>query len=76
MYADKVIVQSEGMKKIYIQEYMKAAQEQGAKVDREQLEEKFEGLGSPKFDKVQNTTKEDLEIPEEWMDVIRKPDGS
>ena len=76
VYADKVIVQSEGMKKIYIQEYMKAAQEQGAKVDREQLEEKFEGLGSPKFDKVQNTTKEDLEIPEEWMDVIRKPDGS
>ena len=75
VYADKVIVQSEGMKKIYIQEYMKAAQEQGAKVDREQLEEKFEGLGSPKFDKVQNTTKEDLEIPEEWMDVIRKPDG-
>ncbi len=76
VYAHKVIVQSEGMKKIYIDEYIKAAEEQGAKVDREQLEEKFEGLGSPKFDKVQNTTKEDLEIPEDWMKVIRKPDGS
>lgn len=76
VYADKVIVQSEGMKKIYIEEYIKAAEEQGAKADRKQLEEKFEGLGSPKFDKVQNTTKEDLEIPEEWMRVIRKPDGS
>lgn len=76
VYADKVIVQSEQMKKIYIDEYIKAAEEQGAEVDREQLEEKFMGLGSPKFDKVQSMTREDLEIPEEWMKVIQKPDGS
>ena len=34
------------------------------------------GLGSPKVDKVLSTRKEDLVIPEEWMKVIRKPDGS
>ncbi|MBQ2883880.1 MAG: hypothetical protein IJE43_08940 [Alphaproteobacteria bacterium] len=76
IYADKVIVQSEGIKKIYIDEYIKAAQEQGAEVDREQLEEKFMGLGAPKFDKVQSMTREDLEIPEEWMKVIQKPEGT
>lgn len=74
--ADKVIVQSEKMKQIYVNEYIKAAEEQGIKTDRKQLEEKILGLGSPKFDKVLNTKKEDLEIPEDWMKKILKPDGS
>lgn len=77
--ADKVIVQSENMRQIYINEYLKAAQAnkfQGNHVDRKKLEEKFLGLGSPKFDKVQNTKKEDLEIPDEWLKIIEKPDGS
>ena len=77
--ADKVIVQSEKMKQIYVNEYLKAAQAnglQGNHLDRKYLEEKFLGLGSPKFDKVLNTKKEDLEIPEEWLKIIQKPDGS
>lgn len=77
--ADKVIVQSEKMKQIYVNEYLKAAQVnglQGKHIDRKYLEEKFLGLGSPKFDKVQNTKKEDLDIPEEWLKIIEKPDGS
>lgn len=77
--ADKVIVQSENMRQIYINEYLKAAKAnhlQGAHVDRKQLEQKILGLGSPKFDKVLNTKKEDLEIPKEWLRIIRKPDGS
>lgn len=51
--ADKVILQSEDMKKIYINEYLKAAKEhglQGKHLDREYLEQKFLGLGSPKYD--------------------------
>lgn len=78
-YADKVIVQSEKMKEIYINEYIKSAKEQGIPgkhTDRKYLEEKILGLGSPKFDKVQNTKKEDLDIPEEWLKIIEKPDGS
>lgn len=77
--ADKVIVQSEKMKQIYVNEYLKAAQTnglQGYHIDRNYLEEKFLGLGSPKFDKVLNTKKEDLEIPEDWLRIIQKPDGS
>lgn len=79
IYANQVIVQSESMRQIYINEYMKAAREMGLSgehVDRKFLEKKFLGTGSPKIDKVLNTKKEDLEIPEEWLKVIEKPDGS
>lgn len=61
--ADKVIVQSEKMKQIYVNEYLKAAQANGLHgyhLDRKYLEQKFQGLGSPKFDKVLNTKKEDV----------------
>ena len=77
--ADQVILQSEKMKEIYINEYRKAAMINGLPekhIDRKYLEEKFLGTGSPKFDKVRNTRKEDLEIPEEWLRIIQKPDGS
>lgn len=77
--ADKVIVQSEDMKKIYINEYLKAAKEhglQGKHLDREYLEHKFLGLGSPKYDRVCATRKEDLNIPQEWLHVIERADGS
>ena len=77
--ADRVIVQSEKMRQIYINEYLKAAKVYGLTgehLDRAKLEEKFLGLGSPKFDKVVNTRKEDLDIPSEWLKVIEKEDGS
>lgn len=77
--ADKVIVQSEKMKQIYVNEYLKAAKANGftgKHLDREYLEQKFLGLGSPKVDKVLRTRKEDLEIPEDWLKVIEKPDGN
>ena len=63
IHADKVIVQSENMRQIYIQEYLKASIFSGEKVTREDLEKKILGLGSPKLDKVSKTKKEDLEIP-------------
>lgn len=79
IYADRVIVQSEKMRQIYINEYIKAAKESGLSgdhTDRKYLEQKILGLGSPKFDKIINTRKEDLDIPEEWLKIIEKPDGS
>lgn len=60
IYADQVIVQSEKMRTIYIDEYRKAAKEMDLlyeHVDRSFLEKKFLGLGSPKLDKVSNTKK-------------------
>lgn len=76
IYADCVIVQSENMKQIYVNEFLKAAEKNNLTVDRKELEKKFLGLGSPKFDKIQNTRKENLEIPEEWMRIIQRPDGT
>lgn len=76
IYAHKVVVQSEKMRQIYINEYIKAAKSMGWPTDRKMLEEKIQGIGSPKFDKVQSTGKDDLEIPKEWLEVIEKADGT
>ena len=79
IYAHQVIVQSENMRQIYINEYIKAAREAGLggeHTDRKVLEKKFLGTGSPKIDKVLHTKREDLEIPQEWLKMIEKPDGS
>jgi len=70
--ADKVIVQSEEMRQVYIT----VLTEKSGEKTREYWENKILGLGSPKVDKVLETRKEDLDIPEEWLKVIRKPDGS
>lgn len=77
--ADKVILQSEKMAKIYVNEYLKAANANGfagKHINRDALNKKFLGLGSPKLEKVKNTKREDLEIPKEWQKIIEKPDGS
>lgn len=76
IYADKVILQSENMRQIYISEYIKAAGQPDNQKFRKELEKKFLGLGSPKFDKILNTKKEDLEIPKDWLEIIEKSDGS
>ena len=78
-YADKVIVESENVRKIYIEEYIKEARANGLggeHLDRDYLEKKILGIGSPKYDKVLNVKKEEIEIPEEWRRIIEKPDGS
>lgn len=72
IYADKVIVQSEDMRQIYVNVLTEVA----GKDTRKMWEEKILGLGSPKTDKVLNTRKEDVEVPEEWLKVIQKPDGT
>ena len=72
MNADKVIVQSENMRKAYIKVLTEYAGEQ----TRGYWEKKISGEGSPKFDKVATTKKEDVEVPEGWEKVIRKSDGS
>ena len=74
--ANKVILQSEKMSQIYINEYAKAFEEAGASVDKEQLKRKFLGLGSPKYDKILNIKKENVEIPAEWLMVIQRSDGT
>lgn len=71
-YADSVIVQSEKMRQIYINVMSKSMGEDTRKV----WEKKILGLGSPKIDRVLKTRKDGLDIPEEWLRIIRKPDGN
>lgn len=71
IHADKVIVQSENMRRIYVDVMTKYA----GKDTRKYWENKILGLGSPKTDKVIETKKDEVEIPEEWMKTIRKPSG-
>lgn len=74
IHADKVIVQSENVRKAYIKVLTDAMKGQG--FGKKYWEEKILGIGSPKMDKVLSTRKEDLQIPEEWLKIIEKPDGS
>lgn len=75
-HADKVIVQSENMKKIYVHVLTDFMKENSGKDTEEYWEKKILGLGSPKLDKVLSAKKEDVAVPEEWLKVIQKEDGS
>jgi len=57
-YADKVIVQSEDMKQVYIKVLLDATNDH-SEAARKYWNNKILGLGSPKIDKVLNTRKED-----------------
>lgn len=69
--ADRVIVQSENMRQIYINVLTKECGEE----TRTHWENTILGTGSPKLNKLQNTKKEELMFPKEWMKIIRKSDG-
>lgn len=73
--AHKVIVQSEDMAKVYIKVLLDFTNDH-SEAAKAYWENKILGLGSPKFDKVENIKREDIRIPEEWMKLIQKPDGS
>ncbi|HBN55431.1 MAG TPA: hypothetical protein DD414_01530 [Lachnospiraceae bacterium] len=77
IYADQVIVQSEQMRRVYVDVMTRYEKESGLNLGgRKYWEEKILGLGSPKMDKVAGTRKEDLEIPDAWRKIIEKTDGS
>lgn len=67
----KTIVQSEAMKKVYVETLCNEFGEQY----RPMWEDKILGLGSPKFDKAVNTTADDITVPEEWKPVLYDADG-
>lgn len=70
--AHVVILQSEKMRECYIEALVGVYGEQTRSV----WEEKIKGWGSPKLDKVKNTKREDIKIPEAWEKIIKKFDGS
>lgn len=74
-HADRVIVQSEAMKQVYIKVLMNATNDHSSAA-WEYWSGKIEGTGSPKLEKVADTRREDVEIPKEWLAIINKPDGT
>lgn len=70
--ADVVVVQSENMRQCYIESLVKVT----GPHTRSEWGKKILGTGSPKFDKVSETRKEDVEIPQQWKKMIQKEDGS
>ena len=78
VYADRVIVESDAVKKIYVREYLKAATTSGLggkHLDREYVEEKIQVEESPKYKKVLNTRKEDIDIPDDWRHMLEHQGG-
>ena len=75
LYADKVIVQSDEVRQMYIREFKNAEEAFDCAGQFGNAEEKFLALGSPKLDKVINTKPEDCKIPDEWRNLINRPDG-
>lgn len=75
IYADKVIVQSEEIKNTYIKAFDDFERKNNRKGLFGDYKDKFIPLGSPKFDKVINTKRKDVQLPEGWAELIKKQGG-
>ena len=75
-FADKVIVEDDDIRKIYIDELRKFEKENGCEGKFGKAEKKFLSLGSPKFDKVLYTKREQVSIPSEWEPFLYAEDGT
>ncbi|MCM1242605.1 MAG: hypothetical protein NC314_07150 [Roseburia sp.] len=69
LHADMVILQSEKVREQYIKYYEAALPELVEKLGKNAIEQKFQALGSPKFDV---TPIENMEIPDEWKVFLEK----
>ena len=44
--------------------------------DRKKLEDKILALGSPKFDRVRSMSRDKIKVPDDWLRLIEKSDGT
>jgi len=70
MYAHKVIVESEKIRSEYIRHIKDYEKKYKCVSCLGKLEDKIIALGSPKFDKVINTKREDCVLPESWKKLL------
>lgn len=70
LYADKVIVQSEKARQIYIKAFHQFERQNHCENIYGKPEDKIFALGSPKYDKVVMTKREDVFVPKEWKKVL------
>lgn len=72
VHADKVIVQSENMRQLYINKLTEFAGEN----TRQIWEEKILGMGSPKEDRLNSSQWCERNLPQKWKDFTERKDGS
>ncbi len=89
MNADKVIVQSQEVKESYMRAFEQFVGEQQREIDEQMgksnkeywrnsheiSENKFLAIESPKFQKVYETSRKNVELPEQWSKLIYRNDG-
>ena len=71
LHSDFVFVQSESIKRLYVNVLEKNI----SGVGREYWENKIFGLGSPKLDRVHNTKRDDSRLHKEWKSLIFDKQG-
>lgn len=76
LFAHHTIVQSKAHQGLIVGYYKEFDKKFGWNGQFGKAEEKFVALGSPKFDKVINSKRDDFTLPEKWENLINKPDGS
>lgn len=72
VYADKVIVQSENMRQLYIDKLADFAGED----TRKAWEKKILGIGSPVQDKKRESAAREIAVPKKWRAAVVRPDGT
>ncbi len=73
--ADKVIVQSEPVRQVYINE-LKKAEKENRIIKVKNIDERIIALGSPKYDKARSfSSVKNESIPPEWVNLIYKANG-
>ncbi|WP_199731768.1 WD40 repeat domain-containing protein [Cohnella endophytica] len=76
LHADRVIVQSEKIRQTYIRVIQQFELKNQCTGYFGNVGEKIVALGSPKFDKVINSKREDYALPDSWSRLIERADGS
>jgi hypothetical protein len=76
MFSHLVIVQSEEIRQCYIRDYKELEKIGYSREIYGAPEKKIIALGSPKYDAVINAKREDFSIPDTWLMLIEKPDGT
>ncbi|MCL2035490.1 MAG: CDP-glycerol glycerophosphotransferase family protein [Oscillospiraceae bacterium] len=76
LYADKVLIQSEKIRDIYIKAFHDFERSNRCIGRFGKAKDKFIAAGSPKFDKVLNAKPEDFTVSDEWRRLITRPDGT
>ena len=68
LFSDLMFVQSEKLRDACIEDFLKANDIEGLTLKT--AKEKIIAMGSPKFDKLVNSRKEDYPMPEDWEELI------